>query len=52
MRKEESFAGEEVRVLTGRVLDESHVWMLESSRVLEEVGRGRGEGREPGSRLI
>ena len=52
MRKEESFAGEEVRVLTGGALDESHVWMLESSRVLEEVGRGSGEGREPGSRLI
>ena len=51
---EESFAGdeEEVRVLIGRVLDESHVWMLESPRVLEEVGRGRGEGSEPGSRLI
>ena len=27
-------------------------WMLESPRVLEEVGRGRGEGSEPGSRLI
>lgn len=40
---EESFAGdeEEVRVLIGRVLDESHVWMLESPRVLEEVGRGQ-----------
>ena len=47
-----TFVGEEVRVLIGRVLDESHVWMLESSRVLEEVGRGRGEGREPGARLI
>lgn len=45
---EESFAGdeEEVRVLIERVLDESHIW------VLEEVGRGRGEGSEPGSRLI
>lgn len=52
MGMEEKFAGdeEEIKALTGRVLDGSHVWMLKSTRVLKKGGAKKGS--EPGSGFI